>query len=123
MLYTSRYQNKALNDEDHLLVRTSRGAPRWKVPYTTVNCPMLAPPKAVGMADNVLSFSLDYADHLEEVGVDNIKAEINSLKQAAGKRKIVLLCFCDLNQEHAYCHRRVFATWYEAETGVKVKEL
>ena len=38
-------------------------------------------------------------------------------------KDLVLLCYEDLRKPGEWCHRQVFAEWWEKKTGVRIQEL
>jgi hypothetical protein len=57
---------------------------------------------------------------LNDIGIKQIKW---MLKQVSDGKPVVLLCFEDLRKPGEWCHRSMFAEWYEKQTGKKVVEL
>jgi hypothetical protein len=54
--------------------------------------------------------------------VDTIRGALEQIVREAGSAGLVLLCFEDV-LEGEFCHRRVFATWWEEKIGEHVPEL
>ena len=50
-------------------------------------------------------------------------ALLTEVADLAGNDQLVLCCFEDLRTPGAWCHRRIFATWWEQATGEPVLEL
>jgi hypothetical protein len=69
------------------------------------------------------AYRSEYIQILEGHGVEKIEADLERLNQIAGAKALVLLCFEDLRKERKWCHRRMFADWWTAQTGVPVPEL
>lgn len=61
-----------------------------------------------------------YLAKFESLLIDAVRARIAEL--AAGKIP-VLLCFESLKKPGEFCHRRMFADWWERKTGEAVAEL
>jgi Protein of unknown function, DUF488 len=123
LIFTGRYQDKQLNNEEYLLVRTTRGAPRFKTAYSLeANVPEFAPPSdLIGLETE--EFFDAYIDHLDlAVNEVRVKAIFTDLKKQAKKRPIVLLCFCDL-QTVKYCHRLVLAEFCKLVLKQDIPEL
>jgi hypothetical protein len=57
---------------------------------------------------------------LDRHGPDGIRAQLGGIFHANGGKPLVLTCFEDLSKDP--CHRRLFAQWYQAKTGVVVPE-
>jgi hypothetical protein len=123
MLFTSHYSCKALLDERLACVRISVGMPRWPLKYELVgHCKLLMPRR------NMLKLPMDeyweeYAKILEGHGVEAIQEDLARLSVLANGRPLVLLCFEDLTKPDLWCHRRMFASWWEDKTTVFVPEL
>ncbi|MER7474889.1 hypothetical protein [Micromonospora sp. NPDC000018] len=66
-----------------------------------------------------------YLERLEAAGVDLISEQLAEIADVAGTDRLVLLCFCDLNvpPPDNWCHRRMFAAWWEDQTTREVREL
>lgn len=118
MIYTSYYSSKKITSE-YAAVRISVGHPRWKLPYSVAGAiPGLAPDRAwIGMER--AEYEPLYRAKLEAAGVDKIRSEIRAL---SGDRPAVLLCF-ESPLDGTWCHRRIFADWWQEKTGETVPEL
>ena len=115
-LYTSCFANKTM-PKDYIKVRISRGNPRWKLPYEIAGkIPELMPTREM-LGMEFKEYQKMYWNILEKSGINKIK---NILKPFGNN--IVLLCFENVFED-TWCHRRIFADWYEAKTGKKVPEL
>jgi hypothetical protein len=122
-LWTSRYQHRGLADRDDLVkVRTSRGAPRWRLAYPLAErCVAITPKREELRAPNWAEL---YVARLEGLGVDAIRRELEEISSRHGGRDLVLLCFEDVHHDgEGACHRRAFARWYSEKTGEVVEEL
>jgi hypothetical protein len=65
-----------------------------------------------------------YRNRLEGAGVDAIRTELAGIAGPLEPgRPLVLLCFDRLNQKGAWCHRTMFAAWWQEHTGQDVPEL
>lgn len=115
---TSRYQNiKAAVDLGYVPVNITLGAPRFvKAGVIKGRIPQLAPDRDAFHAPD---WDVKFRSKLERVGVDQIRQLI---EQVAGGQDVVLLCF-EYRPTPDDCHRRVFAEWWEAQTGEVVEEL
>jgi hypothetical protein len=123
-LYTSRYAARTLIVESGLAtVRISVGHPRWKLGYELSGaCPLLAPTRDM-LRLPIEEYRVRYEARLEAAGVETIAAALKALSEKAGGRGLVLLCFEDLTKPGEWCHRRLFADWWEKKTGRAVPEL
>jgi hypothetical protein len=128
VLATSRYQAADLIERSVLLpVGITVGSARWLRYELAANVGMLAP---FGEHDGVplrkigddAVFEQAYRARLERFGVDAIGAVLAALVAAYDAPGAVLLCFENVHAGES-CHRRMFATWWEKQTGVAVPEL
>ena len=120
-LSTSRYQNPVLADRlDLVKVRTTVGAPRWKLAYPLERCAAVTPYGAFGEPD----WRERYIARLVEIGVDEIRRQLAEISGRHDGRDLVLLCFEDVYRDgDDACHRRAFAAWWQERTGEVVDEL
>jgi hypothetical protein len=123
VLATARYQDKPLIVASGLApIRTTRGAPRFKLGYELGGSVMeLAPPTWMLKMEGE-AFIAAYRRHLDEVGVAAIASSLGRTIASSGKRGAVLLCFEDVTKGQL-CHRRVFAEWWQERVGAEVPEL
>lgn len=98
-------------------VGTSVGRPRWPLTYTLTFLRELAPYGLLEVKDKN-EFVVRYRARLESIGVELLERRFRELSN--GRDGCVLLCF---EPAGAPCHRRVFASWWESETGQLVPEL
>ena len=126
---TSRYQT--LNADGGALsrvfagVRTTLGAPRFPLKYTLagVSSALMPPKHLFAQLNNGGSwdqYEAGYRNHLDSVGTQAIDRELSTLLQSSGRETVALLCFCE---KDAPCHRRIFASWWEEQTGEAIPEL
>ena len=121
---TSYYNHAASLDRNKFfLVRTSLGSPRF------LKCDHSADflsPEHDWLDLSEASYRRKYIAKLNKFGVPAFKSEISKLKKLAGKREIILLCFESLAPDNVadgqFCHRRIFAKWWEEQTGEAVPE-
>ncbi len=119
MIYTSYYGNiKKLKKAGVKSIAISISVPSY-LPYID-RLPLLAPPHELLEEHNIFKFRSGYIKHLEDVGIGKIEWELN-------KRKgdIALLCYesiGDITSGEKFCHRRIFAAWYESKMGVSIPE-
>jgi hypothetical protein len=117
-IYTSRFSNRKLKDTEGIKTRISMGKPKWNVGYELEACKVLMP-FGIPWNDN---FEKEYRLHLEAIGVQAIKNELNRLSEKNGNKDIILLCYEDVNKGKS-CHRRMFANWWFERTGEEIEEL
>lgn len=122
-LYTSRYSNPALADADALTVQTSLGFPRFPLRYKPVGkAKLITPTRPMLAQPTQTAYKRMYIDHLDRAGVDAIRAELAALAATAPGKPLILLCFEDVRKEDQWCHRCMFAEWWQMNTGEVVAE-
>jgi hypothetical protein len=123
-LFTSRYQASAAIIESGLVpVRTSIGAPRFKLPYQIEGvCRLLMPAREMMGVPGARGREL-YESMLDAHGIAVIQADLDRISAAHDNRGLVLLCFCNLAVTGGHCHRRLAAEWLEQHTGQVIPEL
>ena len=118
--YTSYYASKKLDRAKHYLVRTSLGFCRWTP--CDEEFPALAPePEWIGLSE--AEYRPLYIAKLESIGADTFTEWLRLLHNEAEGKSPVLLCYEALRKPGEFCHRRMFAEWYESKTGVVIPEL
>lgn len=123
LLFTSRYQR--FRPEQGAPVRSTVGAPRFPLSYELAGeARLLAPSYAMLKLDQAPYLEL-YRERLEAAGVDKIRRQLRAIAAGANADRLVLLCFCDLSvpPPDNWCHRRMFAAWWQERTGEEVPEL
>jgi hypothetical protein len=65
-------------------------------------------------------FARGYRARLDAIGLEALTRRFAEISEAHDEHGLVLLCF---EPAGAFCHRRVFADWYEEQTGRHVPEL
>ena len=119
---TARFLNGSIDPDRHTPVRISAGSPRYPLPYViTGRAAILAPPYRILKMTDRDEYRRIYLAQLEGHGFERIHALLKSLAEPG--KEIVLLCFEDLRKPGQWCHRRMFAEWWEEKTGRKVEEL
>jgi hypothetical protein len=82
---------------------------------------ILAPPPNLIYESSILKMRKEYIAHLENVGVDEIKYQL----AMRGRKNFALLCYekySDIVSGNKFCHRRLFASWYNQKTGIEIPE-
>ena len=122
-LYTSSYFNKAITNAEHCPVSISVSKPRWPLAFDVENkLSILAPPGYLLKEEDPEVYRKEYLGQLEHHGVEKIGNLLGRMAERANGRPLVLLCWEDL-RKGKWCHRRMFAEWWEQETGQQVEEL
>jgi hypothetical protein len=71
------------------------------------------------IADND-EFERRYIERLEGFGVEHFRSRFQDISEWKGGMGLVLLCF---EKPPTPCHRRLFSSWWEQQTGQHVPEL
>lgn len=119
-LYTARYANKSLAEHPAAKVRITLGHPRFPLNYELAgNIPELAPTRTMfGKTDR--EFTAVYTALLvERGGVEHLHQRFADLAAEADTDDLVLLCFEDLRTPGLFCHRRVFAEWWQSRPATR----
>jgi hypothetical protein len=103
-------------------VRITLGKPKFRLSYEYEEIKLLAPPPKVFALQDEEEFEAAYLQHLGAVGVERLRRVFESLSGAGGSTRLVLLCFENVFGGES-CHRRMFARWWEEQTGQDVPEL
>ena len=122
MIYTSRYANRALSSGKYTAVKISLGSPKWQLPYK-INGEIkeLMPAGIFGIGDKEV-FRAMYFERLDRIGVSRIRSQL--MKYEVIGKDVVLLCFEDVRKgPENWCHRVMFAEWWQKRTGVIIPEL
>jgi hypothetical protein len=65
-----------------------------------------------------------YREALEAFGADQIRLRLEEIATAAGDSRLVLMCYEDLTLgDGKWCHRTMFAEWWQDITGGVVREI
>ena len=60
-----------------------------------------------------------YLKQLNDLGIEKVQ---QALTEIADGKPVILLCFEKLRSPEEWCHRTMFAEWYEQQTGQKIVE-
>lgn len=122
MLYTSRFGNKELNTGKYTVVGVVRSMPKFPVKYEIAgNIIQIAPPGYLWTENNRERFTKPYFEHLERSGYKMIRQILQKYLDIG--KDVVLCCYEDVRKPNEWCHRLVFAEWWEIKTGEKIEEL
>lgn len=122
MIFTSRYANPELKSCKYTAVRISLGTPRWQVGYTIAGAIEELMPRSIFGIEDRDEFQRRYYERLDSFGVNRIREQLQKF-EAMGK-PIVLLCFEDIRKgDWNWCHRNMFASWWEQHTSEVIPEL
>lgn len=107
-------------------VRTSNGAPRYRLGYDLDHSVKeVFPPWALVKGNHPREVFRDrYRAHLATQGVDKMASRFRAIAVATGEPRLVLLCFEAIDKSpDNWCHRTMFAEWWQDMTGEQVREL
>lgn len=122
MIYTSRFQNPVLKSGNYTVVGIVRGLPRFRLGYRLAgNIIDIAPTREIFHINDRDEFTAPYKKHLDDVGFERISAQIQ--KYVALGKDVVLCCYEDVRIPNEWCHRLLFAEWWESKTGEHISEL
>ena len=124
-ILTSRYGNKELRNDGDYPVGISIGKPRFKTGYEIrEQCYALAP-KGYMLKMEYEPYREAYFQKLEEIGADKIIGIVQRMDERAQEegKTLVLLCYEDLRKPDQWCHRTLFAEWWQKMTGEVINEL
>lgn len=122
MIYTSRYANPELKSGKYTVVGITRGAPKFKLGYSLAgNIIEIAPPGYLFNEYDRKRFTPQYFKHMDRSGPALI-ARMLSFYEKQGK-DVVLCCYEDVRNPEDWCHRLVFAEWWQSRTGECIEEL
>lgn len=124
MLYTARFQNKQIKRAGRAAVAISLGVPKWPLGYSiAAQVRDLAPDGWALHIKDEAEYRRKYEAKLERLGVDRVRDQLEQISQMHGNADLVLLCWEDIARPGVWCHRRMFADWWERKTGQRVDEL
>ena len=124
-IMTSRYGNKELRNDGYYPVGISLGKPKYQTGYEIrEQCYALAP-KGHMLKMAYEPYREAYFKKLEEIGADKIIGIVQRMDERAQEegKTLVLLCFEDIRKPDQWCHRTLFAEWWEKKTGEVISEL
>lgn len=120
-ILTGRYRSPVslLQPERRTIIGITLGAPRFRLPYPLAgNLKMLAPHYSYFRSEYDV-YRPRYRSQLDRLGVPRILQALNEL---SGGEDVVLLCYENLATD-TWCHRTMFAEWWEEQTGQLVADL
>ena len=124
-IMTSRYGNKELRNDGYYPVGISLGKPKYQTGYEIrEQCYALAP-KGHMLKMAYEPYREAYFKKLEEIGADKIIGIVQRMDERAQEegKTLVLLCFEDIRKPDQWCHRTLFAEWWQKMTGEVINEL
>lgn len=120
---TSYYQNRRIDPAIHAVIQTSLGHPRFpKVNYPVAHWEEIMPDPAM-LALAFPEYRTAYRAKLDAIGLPTIREGLAELVAMNAPREPLLCCFESLKTPGQFCHRRIFAEWFEEQTGEEIPEL
>lgn len=102
-------------------VATSLGRPKFPISYELTE--EVGALKPFGLLDlDGAEFTARYRDRLEKVGTAKLWRVFHAISRKHDGARLVLLCYEDVLAGQ-FCHRRVFADWWQERAGQAVPEL
>jgi len=121
-LYTSRFSNKELETGNYMVISIARSMPRFPVKYRIAGTIVqLAPPGFLWNENDIEKFKEPYFKHVEKAGYPLIGGLIRAYLDMG--KDVVLCCYEDVRKPNEWCHRLVFAEWWNEKTGWVIEEL
>ena len=102
-------------------VRITLGKPRFKVGFEYEEIRLLAPTPAIFRLKSDADFEREYLAHLDRIGAERLRDAFDAVSGKHRGRRLVLLCYESV-VDGEVCHRRMFAQWWEQQTGQDVPE-
>lgn len=122
ILSTSRYSNPELKTGKYVAVGISAGNPRFALGYTVQKyIRELAPGNDLRKIDDYELFCKLYREQLDRLDIALLIS--HTFQDVPPNAHVVFLCFEDIRKEGIWCHRTIFAEWYEERTSEKIVEL
>lgn len=120
---TARYFDKDVIAESGLTpVGSTVGVPKFSPGYLiAAHLSPFAPFGIFGKGVPEDEFRDLYFERLNSFGPRKLSNLLDTIAHTFESKGVVLLCYCKL--EEGFCHRRMFAEWWEEETGDQVVEL
>lgn len=121
-IYTSRFSNPELRTGKYTVVGIVRGLPKFHLGYSLAgNIIEFAPPGYLFNENDRAVFTRKYFRHMDIIGKDRAKELLRPYSLL--EKDIVLCCYEDVRIPDEWCHRLVFAEWWQARTGTAISEL
>ena len=122
IISTSRYSNPELKTGKYECFGISAGNPRFSLGYSVQKyIRELAPGNDLRKIDDYDLFRQLYREQLNQLDVAGILGD--ALCAVQDEARVVLLCFEDIRKKGVWCHRTIFAEWYEENFDDQIFEL
>lgn len=103
-------------------VRTTVGSPRW-VRYPMEQSKLVTPYGVFGKTEDPAEYQRLYLARLTDHGAGTVSEELAAIRARHDGRRLVILCFCDVTRPDGWCHRRMWAEWFQEFIGQAIPEL
>lgn len=121
-MFTSRFSNPELYTGKYTVTGIVRGLPRFSLKYKLAgNIIQIAPPGYLFHENDRKIFTRKYFQYMDGQGIVLIQNLLDFYLHRG--KDVVLCCYEDVRIPEEWCHRLVFAEWYEKETGIRIEEL
>lgn len=104
-------------------VRFTVGAPRFRLKYELRHTFPEGTPTRAMLSMPKPEYRRVYRERLETAGIGPITDRLLGIAREAGDDRLVLLCFEKLVKPGEWCHRTMFAEWWEETIGDRVREI
>ncbi len=122
MIFASRYANPELKSCKYTEVRISVGLPKWKLGYEIAGAIDELMPEGIFGIEDYDEFHRRYFEKLNAIVVDKIREKLCQFEKLG--KPVVLLCYEDIRKgDWNWCHRNMFASWWEQNTGEIILKL
>jgi hypothetical protein len=101
-------------------LQTSLGTPKW-VSYGLVKFMPIAP-SGYMLNKSHSEYQALYLDRLDRYSQE-VELGFRNVADLYPGQDLVILCFENLSRPNAWCHRTMFAKWWEGRTGEQVVEV
>lgn len=102
-------------------VRITVYPPRFKLAYDLTEYVRELAPHGLLKLDGD-EFTRRYREQLDQLDLDALRAQFDAIQKRHDGKRVVLLCFEDVHAGE-FCHRRVFADWWQERTGQLIREV
>ena len=122
-IYTSRWNaGNLIIGSGCNAVSISLGVPKFPLAFPTMASIPELMPHGSWLQIPEPEYRVKYLAKLEKVGVPWLMVRLQEVSEKNPEGKIALLCWENLAKGD-WCHRRMFAEWWEEKTGMVVEEL